>query len=92
MTVRDLINKRYPLLVARAKTSRTAAVHLNCLECVGGSAHEVAKCHLTECPMWNFRSVGATAAFNRLQLAEGTGGPPEDVAELALSSGGTSDA
>ena len=31
------------------------AVRQKCLECSGGSSHEVLTCILTDCPLWPFR-------------------------------------
>ena len=31
------------------------AVKAKCIECCGGSIHEAKKCHINDCPLWNFR-------------------------------------
>lgn len=35
--------------------SRTAAIHLFCISCVGGDRVEAAKCQSLSCPLWQFR-------------------------------------
>lgn len=35
--------------------SRTAAIHVFCLSCMGGSRAEVAACKSFSCPLWQFR-------------------------------------
>jgi len=35
--------------------SRTAAIHLFCLTCMGGSRAEVVACQSFSCPLWQFR-------------------------------------
>jgi len=42
-------------LRARAKTSRVAAVHLFCLECVGGVRKDVRDCTATDCALYPWR-------------------------------------
>jgi hypothetical protein len=31
------------------------AIRLNCLKCVGGSAKEVKRCNIPECPLFDYR-------------------------------------
>ena len=31
------------------------AIRKHCLDCSGGSAHEVRMCEIKTCPLWNFR-------------------------------------
>ena len=38
--------------------SRTAAIHLMCLACMGGSRSEVVACQSFSCPLWQFRPGG----------------------------------
>jgi len=35
--------------------NRSAAVHANCLECMGYSREEVHLCNTTTCPLWKLR-------------------------------------
>lgn len=37
------------------KRSRTAAIQLFCLTCMGGSKSDVTKCTSYNCPLWQFR-------------------------------------
>lgn len=38
-----------------ARQSRGKAIRAKCLDCCAGSPGEVARCHLTDCPLWPFR-------------------------------------
>jgi len=37
------------------RTSRGSAIRGMCLQCMGGSAHEVLLCASSPCPLWPFR-------------------------------------
>jgi hypothetical protein len=37
------------------KGNRSAAVHANCLECMGYAREEVHLCNTTTCPLWKLR-------------------------------------
>lgn len=37
------------------KGSRTAAIHLFCISCMGGSRADVVSCKAFSCPLWQFR-------------------------------------
>ena len=41
------------------KNSRSAAIKVFCITCMGGSRSDVKKCESFECPLWQFRP-GAT--------------------------------
>lgn len=32
------------------------AIRLKCLDCVNGQLHEINKCHLKKCPLWDYRT------------------------------------
>lgn len=50
------IPKAYHNRFIRAwKGNRSAAVHANCLECMGYVREEVHLCNTTTCPMWKLR-------------------------------------
>ena len=34
---------------------RKKAIRLKCLDCCCGNSAEVRRCHITECPLWNYR-------------------------------------
>lgn len=59
-TLSDELRKRYTGL--DPDKSRAAAVKLFCVECMGGSAHEAARCTTRECFLWPH-------AFGRAQTA-----------------------
>lgn len=35
--------------------NKARAIKLHCLDCAGGSAHEVTLCEITDCPLWEHR-------------------------------------
>lgn len=37
------------------RLTRSKAIRQKCLDCCCGQAHEVKKCTLTNCPLWNYR-------------------------------------
>jgi len=37
------------------RTSRGSAIRAMCLQCMGGSSHEVLLCASSPCPLWPFR-------------------------------------
>jgi hypothetical protein len=41
--------------------SRKRAIHLFCMECMGGSASSVDKCPVNTCPLWQFRKDGISS-------------------------------
>lgn len=52
----------------KARISRGKAIRAKCLDCCGGSPGEVARCHITDCPLWPFR-------FGKDPFSERTGNP-----------------
>jgi hypothetical protein len=38
-----------------SKQSLMKVIRLKCLDCTAGSSHEVAICHLIDCPCWPYR-------------------------------------
>ena len=40
---------------ARKTTTPLKAIRAHCLECCSDSPKEVRECHLTGCPLWDFR-------------------------------------
>ena len=54
-TTRDELVKQYPKLAEKQrKGSRSAAVVLNCIECMGGEYNEAANCTTRACFLWPF--------------------------------------
>lgn len=52
-TLRDELRTRLPGKAKKAAgNSKAAAIELHCTECVGGSAHEAARCATTDCFLW----------------------------------------
>ena len=53
-TVRDQLRAKYPRRAERAaQTSKTAAIELFCIECVGGESSRAAKkCECSGCFLW----------------------------------------
>ena len=50
------LRKRKPKMAERAKTMRSAAIRLFCLECMGGNAAEVRRCTAIACFLWPYRT------------------------------------
>jgi hypothetical protein len=78
-TVRDDIRARYPSLAAEAEHSRTAAIHLYCLECNGGSTKLVGACTAHECFLWPYSPAASRIKIQfahekklRVQLPQST--------------------
>jgi hypothetical protein len=50
------IRRKRPGYAKRAdKGSRSCAIRLFCIECMGGVSAEVKKCEATDCPLHSFR-------------------------------------
>jgi hypothetical protein len=56
-----LVQIRQKGLVARAKTSKVAAIKLFCYECMGGSVSDAKKCESKECFLWPHGPAGRAA-------------------------------
>lgn len=58
------LRRKYPAVGRKAdhENSRSNAIKLFCLGCVGGSRSEVASCTGYDCPLWPFRPYGDTGA------------------------------
>ena len=68
------VPKRYlPLIDRLAEGSRTAAIKLHCLQCVGYESKEVTNCTATQCPIWPVRPY-------QPKLSESEGYATEDQA------------
>jgi len=52
----------------KKKLTLQRAVRIKCFDCSGYSIGEIEKCHIKECPLWEFRS--ASARKNRRQAQE----------------------
>ena len=53
--------------------SKRTAIKAYCRECAGGTYPEVILCHLTDCPLWPYRtgySAAATAKSMKMALAK----------------------
>jgi len=50
-----LIRKKYPALSSKSARRPLAAIRLFCLECLGGSVHEVRNCTSSDCSLYAFR-------------------------------------
>lgn len=53
--IADGTERFLPIVEKIEAGSLTAAVRLNCLQCVGGSTGDVRGCEVTRCPLWAFR-------------------------------------
>lgn len=53
--LRDELRQRKPMMAERAQTSRSAAIRLFCLECMGGNAASVRECTQKTCFLWPYR-------------------------------------
>ena len=81
----ERIRRRYFGLARRADSgSRQAAIHLFCLECMGGSSAEARACEVSDCPVWPFRP-GDT--FPRRAQAAKNGGLSAPESTIAKSRG-----
>lgn len=54
------LRRRYPARARGAdhERSKTNAIHLHCLECMGGSRKQVGACDVVSCFFWPFRPYG----------------------------------
>lgn len=43
----------------QGKLTRQKAIRLKCFDCSGYSMAEIEKCHIEDCPLWEFRSTSA---------------------------------
>lgn len=43
------VAKKYPAMLAKAKTSRLVSLRLFCVECMGGSRNDAKNCQTTDC-------------------------------------------
>ena len=57
MKLIEEIRRKRPKLGFRTdyKHSRTAAIHLFCIMCMGGNREEAKACECYDCPLWQFR-------------------------------------
>ena len=61
-TIRDELAEKYPAAFAKAKTSRSLAIKLQCYECCGGSRGEAKKCVATSCFLYPFSPAASAAS------------------------------
>ena len=56
-TVENELRIKYPSLGYKVdyKRSRSAAIKLMCISCMGGSIAQVKQCKSTTCPLWSYR-------------------------------------
>ena len=62
--------------------SKGTAIKAYCRECAGGSYLEVVVCHLTDCPLWPFRT-GYSAASTAKSAKQALTKHPDIAKELA---------
>ena len=68
------IRAKRPALAKRAENgSKSAAIRLFCLECMGGSPYDVRACKTRECPLFWYRMPG-----KKWREAEEDAGSAED--------------
>ena len=61
-TLVEELRQKHPVMARQAANgSRRAAIRLFCLDCMGGSAAEVARCASKGCPLWPHRKGRGTA-------------------------------
>lgn len=68
--------------------NKTKAIHDYCLECAGDTFKDVTLCHLSDCPLWEYR-IGAHVSSPRYakRVRDAIARYPEDVAEVAKACG-----
>lgn len=59
--------KKHPGLAIKADYggSRTAAIHLFCITCMGGSRSDAVSCQTKTCPLWQFRPGGKKGVISK---------------------------
>jgi hypothetical protein len=62
--------------------SKRTAIKVYCRECAGGSYPEVLLCHLTDCPLWPYRT-GYSAAITAKSAQQALIRHPDIAKELA---------
>lgn len=62
VTSLDDLNKRVLAERKAGTLTRSKAVYLNCLDCMGYQPREVTRCPRKSCPLWEFRNREASAA------------------------------
>jgi len=62
---------------------RSRAIAKYCLECSGGSPKEVSLCHITDCPLWEWRTGSAKKSKTyRKRIQKALKRYPGEVKEL----------